>query len=395
VAALLAAGTPDTSGAGGGDIRQTLNDLRTIRMETSTVVPPRARTLLGVLKGQLRDLILETLNAEGRSSWSLKQFEGEVNARLHGQMDVDKEWAEDEERPYGALGPIEIRRPQGHRNLIAAMTHLGIECGVDTSLYLFLRSRGAWRLILALEANAYEEISGAQGTFRYVVPPPGKANRVFVVVAEVPPWCTSNWRTIRYRVLQVSPTPYEPRVLLDRVEDAYLGGDPDLYRLKPERGGFSIYWHSGHDFDLSLIPLRVARYKIAGNRPIRVPPIAFRPEDFLNEWIKLPWEDAGRWSLPRARLALQLWHHWFQVAKEGECCFASIWLVQPCNKPTNQWQLGLDVAPKKLGELLSEELFFTIIQKGNTYYMATIGTRRPPGCPGETPPKRERNWRLP
>jgi hypothetical protein len=34
-------------------------------------------------------------------------------------------------------------------------------------------------------------------------------------------------------------------------------------------------------------------------------------------------------------------------------------------------------------------------KKGGVFYLAAIGARRPPGCPGETPPKKEQIWRLP
>src|SRR5262249_7376806 len=90
---------------------------------------------------------------------------------------------------YGDIEDINIQEPDGHPDLVAATTTLGVCCGSDTSLYLFQRSESAWHLILAQEAEEYDEVSGAQEMFEYRISPPDSDGRFFVVTANVNPWC--------------------------------------------------------------------------------------------------------------------------------------------------------------------------------------------------------------
>jgi len=398
VIALLPGATPrDTAPSDTDAIGQTNRDLKASRVETSTVVPPDVRHLLTSLKHKLRDMILDTLNTPGRENRTPREFNLALKARIPRQDQQTDDSEKAEAYPYGGIARIEVLRPQGHRALLVATTTVGIECGGDTSLYIFRRAEKRWKLTLALESNDYEYISGAQDVFRYAISPPDRQGDFFVVAAEVPPWCTSNWRTIRFRVLRVGPRPYEPKVILSETQDAYLGGDPAVYSLKVERDGFSLYWHSGHRFDGMLSRLRVVRYRIDGNRAIRVPPISLRPEDFLDEWVKLPWASASTWSLRSAGPNLQPWHERLNRALEQNCCFSTVSFVQSCGEAADKWQVGIRIDPKRIHDQFPEELFFTITRKAQVFSMQDIAEKRPPGCPGESRPvyEHERGWKLP
>lgn len=215
-------------------ISQTIRDLRKAwQINEAPSVPddprirPAARTLLKKLKHQLRDLLLDTINAQDHRIRSPERLKSNLLAKLKksgipvGGYEI------------GDITGISIQRPERHPNLLAFTTTLGILCGNDTSLYL-ARWRGIrWELILALEANDYKEIDGAQGLFKYAISPPDRKGDFFVVVVDINPWCTSNWQAIRYKVFRVGSKPYRPKRIMSRKETVYLGSDL-TYRLSAE-----------------------------------------------------------------------------------------------------------------------------------------------------------------
>src|SRR5262249_7368468 len=144
---------------------------------------------------------------------------------------------------YGDVYDIRIQQPEAHPDLLAVTTTIGVCCGDDTSFYLFKRENAEWRLVLAQEANDYDEIDGAQGRFTLAISPPDKQGKFFVVTANVNPWCTSNWQSLRYQVLRIGQSAYEPQILLSEKGTIYLAVDNPVYELKVQRNRFFLKFY--------------------------------------------------------------------------------------------------------------------------------------------------------
>ena len=228
-------------------IAQTVAYLHRIKAADDRDIPLAARPLLTDLKHQMRDLIVETISALGTESPSAESLRRTLWEQLtiHGvAIEQPKEGtgAEDFTESGYALGDvfdIQVQRPAGHPDLIVVTTTLEIPCGRDTSLYVVQKRDQLWTLVLAQEANEYENVSGAQGRFRYAISPADAKNDFFIVTANVNPWCTSNWQALRYSVVRIGATAYQPWVLAAGEETIYLGATPP-YRLEVGKKWFSI-----------------------------------------------------------------------------------------------------------------------------------------------------------
>lgn len=229
-------------------VAQTVRSMREIKTDSmDTNVPPAAKPLLAQLKRQLLDLIIATINAHDNRRETPRLLSAMIRAQLEAAGVTVKEPPDEISAEeyfstpyvYGDIHSIEIEQPAGHPNLLAATTKLGVCCGTDSSLYLFERSGSQWQLVLAQEAGDYEEVSGAQGRFSYAVSPPDGQSGFFVVTANVNPWCTSNWQSIRYKALRPGADPYQPRAILNETDTIYLG-DYSPYQLRVKHDGFTL-----------------------------------------------------------------------------------------------------------------------------------------------------------
>ncbi len=223
-------------------------------------IPPAAKPLLTTLKHQLRDLIGEILASEA-SDASAQQIEARVIEELrHSGLDVKEPLCHvydqnevDKGYDYGDIYNITVERPDSDfciNNLIGVTTSIGVLCGEDASLYLFKHDGMQWHLILQDEMSDYDDISGAQGKFQYCISQPNEHGDFFVLAANVNPWCTSNWQSLRYAVLRPGSNPEEPRILLSDRRTIYLGVEPPLYDLKFTGDGFRLTFHSDSIMDL-------------------------------------------------------------------------------------------------------------------------------------------------
>jgi hypothetical protein len=231
--------------ADANSLRQTVASLHEIK-EYDSDVPPAARPLLTRFKHQIRDLIAHTLSAYGvqinpadvrRIVWDQLSAEG-VIVEQPREGAPSEDWLEGD-HSYGDVYDVQAEMPTGHPELLAVITTLEIPCGRDSSLYIFRHDQSEWKLILAREANEYDQVNGAQGLFSYKISQ-GSGDNFYVLTANVNPWCTSNWQDIRYAALRPGPGPYEPQVMAAGEETIYLGVDPPLYELVVQPKWFSI-----------------------------------------------------------------------------------------------------------------------------------------------------------
>jgi hypothetical protein len=207
----------------------------------------------------------------------------------------------------------------------------------------------------------------------------------------VSPWCTSNWQSLRYRVVRAGADPYFPDLLLAADRTIYLGNDP-LFQLegepdrrdvgqasslphllarclgptlRPQSNGFSLKFRGEYSLDGGILTRdHILSYRVDGNQVARVDPPALTAEDFLDEWVSMPWHDAARWSDPSNLSDLRAWHSFLHEKKSWTS--DGLLFVQPCQSSTpdsslatppcptapnptpsspTQWQIGLALIP--------------------------------------------------
>jgi len=382
-----------------GKLHDVVEQLRAIdtggKRNPSGDVPPAAQKLLPEFKAGLREIIGRTLNEHPSSSSEALHKQILADLKKEG-IDVlnavqhDGYYTADGD-DFGSLYDVTVRQPARHSDLMAVVTNLTIPCGSDASLNLYRRNGAGWQLILVEESNGYKDISGGQGSFQFGVSPPDADGNWYVVAADVNPWCSSNWQQLRYKVLRPGEGANRPAVLLDEHTSVYLGTDLP-YKLTLNPHGFELHIVAAQGLDDSILTREhVRNYEVSGDRVTRIAPLALAPEDFLDEWVSLRWEDASNWTSSTDVAKLQHWHD--RLSRESNAKIDTEFdFLQPCkaSEKTAKWQIGLQLEGAGEHDLpgdLPAELFFTISKRDNAFYVDGVDKERPPGCPGNTLPR--------
>jgi hypothetical protein len=264
-------------------IKRTVDSLNCIHVDDGDDgVPPDAIPLIKRLKHELRERVEmqvtsfnpDTTSAEELNERIVESLRKEgVNVNEPEDVVIDESYT----YPgfdYGQIYSIDVRK--WGPDVLSVTTEIAVCCGSDTSLYVFQRIDGRWILVLEQESNDYSDVAGAQGTFSFAISKPDKRNSFFVVTANINPWCTSNWQSIRYKVLRPGASPSEPRVLVSNEDNIYQGKEPPYYKLEL-RSNVVLLTFDGNkkadcvtegrecDNDFEHI-----RYRIRGNRAVRL-----------------------------------------------------------------------------------------------------------------------------
>lgn len=355
-------------------------------------IPHVARILLTRLKIQLRELINQTLHQQALGSASPAQVRAAIVSKLkmagvHVGPARGIDYGSDSNDGYGDILRIEVQRPEGHSNLLAVRAIMGIACGDDSSLYVFRFDAKGWNLLLTEEAQEYGDVSGALGHFSYAISPPDKDGRWWVVTAHLLPHCTSVWRTMPYKVVAWKPGASRPDILLERAASARWDWPVEV---QAGREGFQLTFSGWRDLDFTRnYRDHVLEFRIAGSKVQRIAPIAWSSEDFVDEWLDLPWEEAAQWALPTKLSELETWHHRLQRGEKWTYS-SKTEFVQPCGpeRPATHWQIGVQIHPERGTPPLPQKLYFSVSSRGeDIYFVDDISAVRPAGCPGETPPE--------
>lgn len=370
-------------------------------------IPGAVRRTHTEFKHAIRDFLLELLNQTELDDPAA--LEKAAQSALHGAGLYAFSGASSVRRPlpFREVTHLSIERPRGHPELLAAMTTVSLPCDGDSSLYVFQRAGKQWRLVLENERNGYQEIYDALAGIEYAISPPDASGRWYAVIAGVNAACASSWQSIRYVVVRPTENATQGHTLLSRSGSLYLGAD-EVQKLTAERDWFRISWVGGSiDVDVAT-RIYVEQYAVGESSIVRVAPYAVRPQDFVEEWMELPWEEASRWTpaqnLARARswhAKLHRWHpspeEWLRIQEQSKVATLtdasdrylkdspgeSFDFVQRCLQP-NTWLVGL----KLEGGGFPCELFFSLSRRQDAFFIDNVSDVRPGGCPGSAKPRR-------
>lgn len=351
-------------------IVRTMRELQKIPLqyELDWMIPKPARPLLTTLKHQLIQEIVTTLNSDISMSSNNKRLNSMLLSSLRRKgIPLNGNW---ESSPYGVVYEPNVEKPKGHSDYLVVTTTLPVICGDDSSVYVLKRKGMQWKVILSVESNDYDEISKAKGSLGYAVSPLNNKGEFFLVVADINPWCSSNWQGIRYSVFHIPLEPYVPKMILNKKEIIYLGVDR-FFELRAHRDYFDLEFN-GSSADPGGSREHTIRYKIVSDTAIRIPPFANNPRDFLDEWATLPWSEASKWSGTGS-----INHYWHSQLNR-----ISSWDYDSDLKcpDTDEWLLTFDIGSYEKPNVDSDVLYARITQKGLSYFIREIGRTRPHSC---------------
>lgn len=343
---------PPAPAPAGQSLQQTLTRLQTIPFD-ETNISPEARASIVAVKHMLRDAVLDAVTAvepghEAPPALTARVVDALAVQGIRVGSDTPQtvpSGSSPSENPVRISG-VEIKAPTGYDDLLAVTTTLSLPCADDTSLYILARRNNAWRLVLVLESNEYSDIGKAACTFEYAVSPPSPDGSWFVATAELHCWCTSNWQEIRYTVLRPNQTTTQPDVLLQGRQGIYLGAGEPPFSLAVDRDAFELRFQAAQSLDPAILTRdHVVRYAVGAHDAQRVAPFAFRPEDFLDEWIHMPWRDASAWvdAADRARI-----HRWHARLDAGRFRPREILFIASSPQHPDQTRIGLETTGGKV-----------------------------------------------
>jgi hypothetical protein len=241
------------------------SELRAVQDEdmTSGPIPVRARQLLPAFRRELAARVLRSLNAAPDVPIDL------IDARARADLDaaLSAAMSETASGPYGGWVDVKVRPVPGMVDTVIAAIRIGIKCGDDASLHVFKRSFGRWRAGATLASRPSASIGAAWGRLEYAVQADGHGGFT-LVVAEVNPWCSSNWQALRYRVYHASSSGVR-LVFADR-RTIYLGVDEPVFTIRLDRRQFELAFTAASQIEPGMTDQHLIVYDISGAHVTRV-----------------------------------------------------------------------------------------------------------------------------
>lgn len=360
-----------------------MTDKQTVKASEHGYV--RCDGLLRKLNSQLQMLITDTLNDQSRSGIV---SEPEIIAELQSAG-----WKEIPPYKWSAYGEIsQIRFDLKSRydpGILVVTTELWVPCGStdpDTGIYVFQGRVRNWKLVLATDADF--DVAGERkdtGMQYLLSPQDGNGNgNWYLAIAEAPPACgpTPSPASLRYKILRPGRSADEPCILLDRREPLNEKFQPP-FRLEAQDDWFAVT--RGKERKLDAEPgISIARYQIIGDKTKRMQPLALTPEDFLDEWVQLDWNEAAHSSSQSSELPK--WHSMLNALANDS---TEIEFVQACGEPgtaDKAWLVGLWIDQKLNPSSKIDRLYIAVIEQHHSLFVDSVKTTRPSGCPGHARP---------
>jgi hypothetical protein len=367
---------------------QTILQLRAIGLPDPESIqngpPANVPGLLRRLNRELRDLIIETLNDTARRG---VPSEEEITAQLRaaGWDEIpDHKW-----NAYGEILEINFDFKLGYEpGILVVSPRLWIPCGTSDP-----DAARRWELVLAADAD-FDPQGAEQGSgIQFELSPSDQTGNWFLAIAHAPPSCRSAQPNVRYKIVRPGPSPDKPITLLDRRQLIDSKFDPP-FKMRVEPDWFAVTTGRRRILDGEW-GISIARYEVKGQQVKRIHPLALSPQDFFDEWVQLSWGDAVRWSSESKLTSLENWHSFLSSLGSDS---TEIRVVQACadqRDANDRWLMEVWIDRQLNPTAKEDELYIDVSRKVGIYYVDGIETKRPAGCPGNSPPTQLTDWKLP
>jgi len=348
--------------------------------------------LLRRLNQELKALIVDDLNDTSKHA---VPDEDEILDQLRAAG-----WDEISSNKWNAFGEIrEIKfdwKTGYDPGILIVSTKLWLPCGKtdpDSAVYVFQGMARHWDLVLTADSDfdpaGADDTSGVQ----YEISPPDSRGRWYFVVAHLPPSCRDLPRVLHYQAFRPGASPDKPVVLFSGRDKIDLHFVPP-FRLNVETDWFAIT--AGRPRKLDAAPaVFISSYQVTGSQAQRMAPLALTPEDFLDQWVQLSWDDARRWARPSSDSALQEWHAKLHGLATDSVDIESVHHCSGEGEGDQIWLVELAIDRQANPSITQEELYVQIAKRDGLFTVESANSIHPAGCPGKTPLMPQTDWSLP
>lgn len=349
-------------------------------------VPPEARVLLPDWKLGIRQVAQGVLSDSKKASYSAAQIRSSIVDALAKE---GVSLSTDSHPYYGQLLRLEVSSDKLLPDLMTVTSTINLECGGDSSVQVFQKGSGIWKLVMSLTAGNYAQIDGAREALAFRFSTTGNSNSWFMVLAYSHPWCTSCWSGLHYQVLRPSANPDKPEILYEADRGFYrCAAMPFLLSVSPYE--FSIVYPSAFAFDPNLsAKISVDRFFVRQAGVLRAPPLRQNAVAFVDEWIGMPDKEAVGLVAPQAAESAQLWHSKLSglANMKPEYSFESSYeFEQECNDDHSRWQvkLKLDSKQGRIDPEIPPAIFFVLNVGNQGTILQRVGIQEDITCKGKS-----------
>ncbi len=318
----------------------------------------------------LRDWIESRLPQTAASMGDLKDLEAALKAEAAEALGAP---SDDSVPGYVQL---EFRRLPELYDTLFVVAGASVDCGDDEAVYMYyFNAQGRTRVFEDRPGNNLWYTNAA-----LELSEPDSQGQRLLVTHYVTTQCASTWMDTAYSAYRLSGRNDAAERLLSGHHSFWLGNDGPEFVLSP--AGLTIEF-----LDASLDAgihnrTQVHRYSFSGGVQ-RLDPVAFQPQDFVEEWLTRPWSEMQSRSAPGTAEE----HERLYSDSPSAVMSADYQDVLPCAAEPDHWLIGLEF--ERIGEKTLEppaDVWFLVRDLGDFHYrMEFAGASRPPGCPGRGP----------
>ena len=341
--------------------------------------PGKVPGLLRNLNAELKALIVENLS-DARRRQLLTETELLDQLRAAG-------WEEIPSHKWDAYGEIHRIRFDWKTDydpaLLVVSTELWLPCGSadpDSAIYVFRESGRKWNLVLATESDFNPTSDESDSGMQYRISPPDDSGEWFLVVGHVPPSCNPDQTVLRYKVLRPGPNPDQPALVTSGREVVDPWYDP-AFQIRAESDWFSVTEGKRRKLDREA-GVAIIRYAVNRNEARRIHPLALSPEDFLDQWAQLAWDEAKQWARDPAQL--QTWHAKLAGLDSGSAEIESAERCSDSRDGDQTWLVELSIDEQPNPQLGVKSLFVDVAKRNGVFWIDGVHPSHPPGCQGRT-----------
>ena len=365
---------------------QTILQLRAIGLpandDYASGPPEKVPSLLRLLNQELQALIVEDLNDPTRHG---VPNEDEVLEQLTAAG-----WEEIPNHKWNAYGEIRQMKfdwKTGYEpGVLIVSTQLWLPCGSsdpDSAIYVFQGAARQWKLVLTAESDFDPAGERDEIGMQYDISPPDSHGHWYLSIAHVPPSCLRSNTPVSYKVLRPGTRADQPIVVLSGRESINPFFDP-AFRIDLQTDWFALTLGKVRKLDGGP-GVAIFRYDVSGDQLRRMAPLALRPEDFLDQWVQLNWDEAKRWTRASSDSALEKWHSKLNSLASDSTEIES---VDPCSGTSEgdpDWLLELSIDDRLNPSLEEDILYIEVAKKDGNFVLAEVMDKRPSRCSDRTP----------
>jgi len=383
--------SPDAS-----DVVDTVGKLRAIGLPDPDLIefgpPPKVPGLLRQLNRELEALIIDTLNdSSRRGAPSEEEIFGQLRAAGWNAV-PDHKWS-----AYGEIVKISFDWQLGYDpTVLIVATQLWVPCGSqdpDAKVYVFQGGIRKWNLLISADADFDPLMESEESGVQYHLSPADPSGKFYLAIAHSPPSCRDEPPYVRYEILLPGQSDDGSKTIFSRREAVNDHFKPP-FRLQAEADWFSLTRGIVRKLD-GEPGVSIARYKISGDQVMRIQPLALTPENFLDEWTQLDWEEASHWSAPTHRAEIEAWHASLHGLANDSAEFESVQACPATGDLDSSWLVTLWIDRQENPSFPQTRLYVAIARHNGTFDVENVRNTTDTSCPGTTAAAKSVDWDLP